>query len=708
MIRSFLRWPVLGAVAGQGVLGAEPAGGSPEASSYFPLAPVVVTGQAPDGLGQASTLSWTLLDGAEVRPGAARSVRDLPSLAPNLRVFDSNNDRSPRFSLRGIRENNFSTGEPAVGLYIDGVPYTDLTSRGVPLFDLGRVEFLRGPQATLLGAAGPAGTVVATSRQPGNEWRGEGAFGYGNYNAYDAQVTVSGPVIPDQLAFGVGGVFNDRDGFVRNLSSGDRIDDHETLAGRVQLSWTPTERLDFSLSLSALRFRDGFVPTYYPAVDANLFEVRRDVPGFVDTDENLQALKVGYDFGPVKLTSVTARRDWQQRLAQDFDFSPFPGRVGFNNPGVLQWSEELRLQSPDDADRLRWAAGFYYSDRATRNDSGSVELAAIPGLPPGPNTFRTLSRLEARTLAGFGQATYTLWEKLDVVAGLRATFDEREVDRTRRLENAFLPGGISPLSSFAAEEDYSAFQPRLGFAYRFTPDFEGYVNYAIGYQSGGFNTGNDRPEEARYNPARSHHFEVGAKSSWFDRRLVVDAAFFYIETDGYHVHRIGQFDPAQSYLVNADRATSLGAEVEVTARPWSTLDLYANIGCTDARYEDFVDPVTGANLEDNRISFVPRFTAGAGAHLRLPLGLYLRGEVQAVGDYQLTELNDAQQGNYAILHARLGWSREHWEIAVFARNLLDEEYINNALDLRNAFQPDLLVLQPGDPLTYGVVVTGRF
>lgn len=279
---------VLGLASGISASGASSESAALADEEAVTLPPVVVTGQAPDGIGQASTLSWTLFDGARAQPGGVREIRDLSSLTPNLRVYDGNNDRAPRFSLRGIRENNFGTGEPAVGLYIDGVPYTDLTSRGAPLFDLARAEFLRGPQSTIFGASGPAGLIVANSRVPDSTWRGRSAFSYGNYDALGGELALSGPIVKECSAFGLASVFNERDGYVRNSVDGERIDDHETLAGRLQLRWTPVPEWDISFHLAGLRFRDGFVPTFYSPVDDNLFHVSRDYEGSVDTDENLR------------------------------------------------------------------------------------------------------------------------------------------------------------------------------------------------------------------------------------------------------------------------------------------------------------------------------------------------------------------------------------------------------------------------------------
>ena len=99
----------------------------------------------------------TVLSGEQVKPGGIQNTRELGTYLPNVTIFDANNDRSPKFSIRGLRENNFAAGDPAVGFYVDDVPYTDLNSRGLALFDVEQIEFLRGPQPGLFGASGPGG-----------------------------------------------------------------------------------------------------------------------------------------------------------------------------------------------------------------------------------------------------------------------------------------------------------------------------------------------------------------------------------------------------------------------------------------------------------------------------------------------------------------------------------------------------------------------
>lgn len=711
----------LGALGNAGFLAqAEiPAIASPETGAET-LPAITILGELP----QADATSTTVISGSKFNIGGLTGSRDITALTPNLTVFDANNDRIPKFSVRGLRENNFSVGEPILGFYVDDVPYTDLTTRGVSLYDIERVELLRGPQGTLYGASGPGGVINVRTRVPGNAWRGQAAVGYGSYNEWSARGGVSGPILQDRLAFGVSGLWNVREGFIENRTLGTRPDEKETLAGRAQLRWTPSDPWEVLLTVSGERLNDGFVPTYDARSDVNPYTVNRDTDGFVDTQGLSQSLKLRFETPSVKVVNTATHRTWSQDLLQDFDFSPVPIRLGFTAPDMKQWSDELRVESPEDDGPLRWLGGLYFVASDLRNDSGSVELYSVPLPGPtfttSPTTFRTLSELDSDTYAAFGQATYTIWDKLDLTAGIRLTYDQQAIRRVRTIESpaAFFgapgPGGfpIGPLNnafgSVETDGDFSATQPRFAAAWHFTQELQAYASVASGYQSGGFNYSNDSAALAAFNPARSWHYEAGLKSAWLEGRLEAGISGFHIETDGYQVHRFSTVDPSQAFIINADRATSLGAELEMIVRPADGLELDASLGWVDAQFDRFTDPVNGTSLSGGTINFTPQFTANLGIEYRLPCNAYFRVDYVASGEFYLDEANTARQGAYGLLNARIGYDWKHLGIQLFGRNLLGQEYFRNALDMRSAVDPNLLVRQVGDPLVIGLALTGRF
>lgn len=692
-------------------------------SSTYRLPTITVYGAHADAtqtVNQAAN-AVTVLSGEQVRPGTITATRELGTYLPNVTVFDANNDRSPKYSIRGLRENNFATGDPAVGMYVDDIPYLDLNSRGLALFDVEQIEFLRGPQPGLFGANGPGGVINIVTRQPNDEWHGHGGFSYGNYDQQIYEAGLRGPIVPEKLSLGVSGLYSRRDGFVRNQTTDSHPDEKETLAGRAQLRWTPTDTLDLSLVLHGQKFNDGFIPTYYRGHDKSLFSVKRDYDGFVDTETWGTAFKASFQNEVVKVTSISSYRNWKQELQQDFDFSAAPIRLGFANPDLDQWSQEVRVQSNDESKDLQWLTGVFYADGSLKNNSGSHELAFDPLLMlPPPSTFRTVSDLDSKTFAAFGQGTYTVVENLDLTAGLRFTYDDRSANRKHTLENnsGFLPGGSQTLGAWDTSDHFTDISPKFGIGYHFTPELETYASVTRGYQSGGFNTSNDNEAEAKFSPSHSWNYEAGMKTKWLDERLIVNGAIFYTDTHNYQVYRISSLDPSQAFLVNADQVTSYGAELDLIARPSTNLDLSAAFGWTETEFDDFTErstimtpggPLTSTTRFDgNDVSFVPAFTANFAAQYRFPCHIYARAEYQAVGNYYLDEANSAKQSAYALVNARLGYQTEHFEVYAFGKNLFDKHYVNNALDLRNAFQTDLLIRQPGDPRIFGVALSGNF
>lgn len=686
----------------------------------YQLKEVVISTSPTDTSGRHGAASVRL--GQDLTDRQILSPRDLTALVPNLASFDANGDRTPRFSLRGLRENNFSYGESAVGLYVDDVPYSDLFTRSTPLFDLELADFRRGPQPTLFGANRPGGVINLLTRLPGDNFRARGTARYGNYEALSLDGGVSGPVVKEKLALGVSGVFNERDGYFRNLVTGNRPDDRETLAGRAQLRWTPNEALDVTLTGTAERFRDGAVISRPIAIPGDLYDVKSHVDGFNRMDSHTYSLRAAWQGEWARLISVSTRRDWRQDVRGDFDYAeyfsgnnfPLNGLEGFGSPDVQQWSQEFRLESPDASAPWKWTAGAYWSQLTTDNTVGYVFGPLAPQVVSpqavAGATDQTDSRLRNSTAAIFGQTTYTLWDKLDLTAGLRFEYEDRVASRTHTF------GGFPIGGTPRFDRDFRSLQPKVSVAYRPTEHAALWASFTTGFQPGGFSTSADAANTQNYDAAESLHYQVGVTLDWAEHKLSTSVSGFYIETRDYQVYRpvpvfngAGQATGLDFYLLNAEKVRSFGAEVEIAWRPcdWFHADLAG--GLQNAEFRNFRDPI-GQDFSGRDVNFVPKGTLDASMTARHRCGFFATVGVAAVGEYYFDEANTAKQGEYGLLRARLGWENKNFGVALFGRNLTDKAYYANALDLgpRQGAPNGFFVGTPGDPLTVGVEVTGKF
>ena len=657
-----------------------------EASGELP--PVMVISQAPE----TETQSVTLLSGETITLGGISEVRDIQTALPNFTVFDANNTRMPKFSVRGLRENSFGAGQSAIGIYVDGVPYSDMMSRGLSLYDVDHIEFLRGPQGTRFGAgAAPGGVVSIKTRQPGAEWGGNAGLSFGDHDSQEYRLNASGP-ISDTLGVSISGLYNDRDGFIKNVPTGSEIDSRETTAGRLQFVLKPSDPWTLRLSGSTERYDDGFMPTYNPLSDGGPHKVNRDFPGYVDTDVDTIALTAEFDGSQYDFSSVTAYRSWEQDLQQDFDFTAIPvvmpqlgffPVIGVSQPDVEQFSQELKLSS-EESETFNWSAGAYYSDRDTDNVSGSLYpqgmLHPLYGQLPGPIPNYTTASMNDEDKALFWEGDLLASQAgITITAGLRYQDSDRSINRS------------SSTASVNASDDWDAWLPKLGVSFALNERDTVFASAAKGFQSGGFNYYGGTPESAQYDAAESWNYEIGWSASWNGGRLHSRAAVFYSDFEDYQVYRSNPMNPTEAYMVNASEASSFGLELEAEAAVSDTVTLSAALGLVNAEFDSYTDNVlrsvlgphaAGYEFGGNDINFVPEYTANLGAHIDLPWNLYTNWEVQGIGDYWLDEANTAEQDAYALVNARIGYKRDNWELFVYARNLTDEDYSNNALDLR--------------------------
>ena len=657
-----------------------------EASDELP--PVMVISQAPE----TETQSVTLLSGDTITLGGISEVRDIQTALPNFTVFDANNTRMPKFSVRGLRENSFGAGQSAVGMYVDGVPYSDMLSRGLSLYDVDHIEFLRGPQGSRFGAgAAPGGVISIKTREPGVEWGGNAGLSFGDHNLQEYRLNASGP-ISETLGVSISGLYNDRDGFIKNVPTGSEIDSRETTAGRLQFVLKPSDPWTLRLSGSAERYDDGFMPTYNPLSDVGPHKVNRDFQGYVDSDLDTLALTAEFDGSQYDFSSVTAYRSWEQDLQQDFDFTAIPvvmPQIGFfpvigvSQPDLEQFSQELKLSSKEN-ETFNWALGAYYSDRDTDNVSGSLypqgmlhpQFGQLPG--PIPNYTNASMNDEDKALFWKGDLL-SLQTGIKITAGLRYQDSDRSINRS------------SSTASVNASDDWDAWLPKLGVSFALSERGTLFASAAKGFQSGGFNYYGGTPESAQYDSAESLNYELGWSAIWNGGRMHTRAAVFYSDFEDYQVYRSNPMNPTEAYMVNASEASSFGLELEAEAAVSDTVTLSAALGLVNAEFDSYTDNVlrsvlgphaAGYEFGGNDINFVPEYTANLGAHIDLPWNLYTNWELQGIGDYWLDEANTAEQDAYALVNARIGYKRDNWELFVYARNLTDEDYSNNALDLR--------------------------
>lgn len=701
---------------------ADPALAAPVPASIQPYqlekATVVGLPDATSGTGSASRFDAADLGGRQLV-----SVRDLTAITPNFATFDANGDRTPRFSVRGLRENNFSYGESAVAMYIDDVPYADLYSRGVPLYGIEGAEFLRGPQGTLFGASRPGGILNLFTRLPGNTPTGYGSLRYGSYDTVSAGAGLSGPVIGDTAYLGVSGLYSKRDGFFHNLVTGNSPDSRETLAGRAQARWTPTERLDITVTASGERFHDGGIVSRPLTAGGDLFDLKADQDGFNRIDSHTVSVRAAWTAESVRVVSISTRRDFQQRLQGDFDYAeyrpnpllppgvfvPIPVLSGYAAPKVGQWSQEVRIESPDPQAALKWNAGGYWSEHVLRNDSGYVYGSAAQaafGLPFPVTGLKDQTLASQRDVneAFFGQLTYTVVEHLDVTAGLRWERDERRLDRDH--VNPLAPAPFNNIA-FKAARDFDGFQPKAGLAYHLSPDATVWFTAAEAYQPGGFSPSQDNPATLGYAKSTSEHYELGLSSRLLDGTLRASVSGFLVETKDYQVYRPVSFTDFR--VLNADRARTWGAEADLRWQPVQGLELAVAAGWSQAEFRNFIAPNPfGAGTEDlggRTINFIPQFTLDASGTYRFPGGWFVGAGVAAVGEYWFDERNTAKQSPYALVRVRAGWEKGNLGVAAFAHNLTDTRYYANALDLGPS---QGFVGTPGDPQVFGIEVTGKF
>jgi iron complex outermembrane recepter protein len=599
------------------------------------LEEVVVTAEHHATSVQSTPIAITALTSETLDRANVETVERLVQLTPSMHYNDVIGEAFLAIRSVGGEPNTTIGGDPSVSFNVDGVYIARPTSVSSILFDVDRIEVLRGPQGTLYGRNATGGAINVITKAPNfTEFGGTADVLFGNYNDRRARAAINMPLVTDRVALRVSGVSDRHDGYLKNLSYPDGFDDLNDLdvnAFRGQLGFRFTDDVELTLRADTTH-RGGNGPMLKaqgpfgnPALTAppprgygappnpdNPFAIYQDEPSKFDVKETGESGELRWHgLGEAGLTVIAAHRDVDYNFRRDQDSSGARFATSVADQRARQDSVEARLAS-ESGGPLTWQVGAYYF-----REKGFSEVSLRVFAPSGALVQNPRPRLDidSRSTALFGQATYALSDRLNLTGGLRYTWDKKDAVQYVR---------SGPLSIVApSSRSWSAPTGKVTVDYALNANAFLYGTISRGYKAGGYSL--DGPA---FNPEKIWAYEAGLKTQLFDRRLQLNFSAFYYNQKDLQISQTGIGNSGAPVLItdNAGAATTRGAEVEFQATPVQNLHLSGSVAYLHARYDRYtsVDQVNTAagsqNMAGRPAVFAPEWSVSFDGSYRLNLG----------------------------------------------------------------------------------------
>jgi iron complex outermembrane receptor protein len=754
------------------------------------LEEVVVTAQKRTQNLQDVPVAVSAFSGEMLRESGVRDMFELSAIAPSLIVSQQQTSTSTTFGIRGVFTSSQNFGlESSVGLYVDGVYRARQGSMINNMVDVASVEVLRGPQGTLFGRNTPAGAVTVTSVKPDFESTGYLEAGAGKYDLLEVNGAKSLTLIDDVLALRATGFKTTRDGYVdvvgNEIREDDAINDRDRWGVRFQALYTPNDDLSLhfigdhsevdEICCAVGTWENNFYARNPPPPEKSGTDliIRDQLGGTVLNEADFYDYKVSASFKPESqnedkgvslqsdwqtdyflLTSISAYREHESYDNIDADFYDIDGLFRVNDLDQEQYSQEFRISN--DLDKLNYVAGLYFYHQeldSTRNtvlgkDVGVITGAdsiAPDGFPPG-STALDLGEQEHDSYAVFGQADYRVTEQFVVTAGLRWTYEDKDMTNTFTQDASPTPvPGSAPgwaLWLFAptaprddVDENFDDNKVTGTFKLSwFMNDFTMfYGSYGTGYKGGGINT--DRiPASVStiFDPETSEAFELGMKAEFPDQALRVNVALHKTDTDELQTI---SFQGTGFVLDNAGTAETYGGELDILWLPTDSTTITLAYAYNNAEYSDFQDgpcwtgtpwqtsqPDPNSNGNDpetcdrsgGMVSGNPEnvvaLTGNQQFRLTEDLGAFVHGEF-IYTDERMTDVNNDPaklDGSYNVVNLRAGILFERWDttLTLWGRNIFDEDATNTIADA--VAQDGRFIAYYMEPTTWGLSLRKDF
>ncbi|GER05129.1 TonB-dependent receptor [Iodidimonas nitroreducens] len=714
--------------------GAETQDAAPE--RILQLEEIVVTSRKRVESYQDVPIAVTAFTAGKIERAGIETPQDFINLTSNVNLIQTQNQGAAFVVVRGIGQARNS--EPSVAVVVDGVLQSNPEMFNTELFDLERIEVLKGPQGALYGRNAIGGAIIIETKEPSIDYEGQVEVGVDNGFGYQTKGSFSGP-ITDSLGFRISGSYKDTDGVIPNTFLDEEAQPFEDLSLRARLLYEPSEKLKVDVIGNIIK-TDARAFTFAITPDVNnVLPVRVNNPGVNERDSYNASVRAEYDAGFATLTSVTAWNKTDELATGDaFDFLPIEdsflaGQLGFpidlNQTALFKTdslSQEFRLTS-ESGEKLSWVVGTYMiqTDRlaslSTRFDTGNgIDPEKInPSTNPLnlPTSFLA-DKQDNFAYAFFGDLVYELSPSVQLQASVRYDNDRRRITTLTPDEPFCFPDGATPTpclpgnSAFEGQERQTRFdsiQPKFTARYQPSDTVSLYASWGKGFRSGGFNQSGVGAVAADlgiagvddiFEASTARTSEVGMKAQLFNNRVNVSAAAYHTDMKGELFFVFIAQNSTQN-LGTIDKVDHNGFEIEADALLIEGLRLNASLGFNDSEIKDFVDP----SAIGNESPLNTRLTTNLGLEYTYPLGilddayLILRADHIRFGKTWWEPFNTTVRNPVNLVNLRATIENDDWSLTAWAKNVGDKDY--NA-----EFSPGGFTFR-AQPRTWGVDLTRR-
>jgi iron complex outermembrane receptor protein len=683
-------------------------------SSASFLGAVIVTADKREESLQKVPISISSLSSKQVADYRIWNSKEITAIVPNLYSANPGDERNVT-SVRGIVSSSY---DPAVATYIDGVNQFTLDTYIAQLFDVERIDVLRGPQGTLYGRNAMGGVVNIITRPPTNHADGYAEVSAGNEGQVRVSLGFHAPLVKDKLYFGIAALYDHKDGYYTNTYNNSKFDRQSGIGGNYYLKWVISRPWSIVANVKHQINRNYGVFPLVIGTDqafAHPYEVDQNATTkMVDNTLNI-SLSAIYSGDHFNFSSQTAYQSNNRYYTDpiDADFSPFDALTIINNYGKpwnksKAWTEEIRFSSSANASSpWNWTSGayFFYQNSPSKQATHFGKDAAIVGSPDSLFSILNTMKSERLGLAVYAQASYTLKQKWTITGGLRYDYEE---DKLNVLSQYLKDPDPNPLFDIqpdtAGKTQFSAVSPRLSLDYKVGANNYLYITYSRGFRAGGLTPVSSDPSQPPlypFKPEYSGNIEFGSKNLFLNNRLMINLTAFYMIVNDVQVPTL-VLPQAITVIRNAGQLTSNGVEVELAASPFKGFSANYNFGYTHAVYDNLKVSQNGneADLAGKRQIFTPDLTSMLALQYNWPvnerkkMNLVLRAEWFSLGTTYFDLNNTIKQDPYNLFNAKVGLTIKHYGIYFWGRNLGDQKYISYAYDFG--------AVHLGSPLTYGV------